>query len=94
MIDIKTAQWLDNPEMKRYLRPETLFAVKHFESYLSENSISLPASSDNLEARVKNALKELREFTAQGTIDTGKMESFIQHLCKKHKVPKEELTND
>lgn len=36
VIDIKTEQWLNNPDMAKYLRPETLFKPSHFESYLNE----------------------------------------------------------
>ncbi|OOR18132.1 conserved phage C-terminal domain-containing protein [Bacillus mycoides] len=35
VIDIKTAQWLNDSHMSQYLRPETLFGTK-FESYLNE----------------------------------------------------------
>lgn len=35
VIDIKTAKWNNDPKMKDYLRPETLFGSK-FESYLNE----------------------------------------------------------
>ncbi|WP_158282165.1 conserved phage C-terminal domain-containing protein [Salipaludibacillus keqinensis] len=35
VIDQKTTQWLDVPEMNKYLRPETLFGTK-FEAYLNE----------------------------------------------------------
>lgn len=35
VIDIKAAQWLNNPDMNGYLRPITLFSNK-FESYLNE----------------------------------------------------------
>lgn len=38
VIDVKTAQWMDNPKMNKYLRPETLFGNK-FESYLNEHTI-------------------------------------------------------
>lgn len=34
VIDIKTKQWLGDPKMEQYLRPETLFGTK-FESYLN-----------------------------------------------------------
>lgn len=37
VIDIKTAQWLADPKMSVYLRPETLFGTK-FEGYLNEQS--------------------------------------------------------
>lgn len=47
VIDIKTSQWVNNPEMNKYLRPETLFGNK-FESYLNENSIAADIeTSDN-----------------------------------------------
>lgn len=36
VIDVKTAQWLHNPEMNAYLRPSTLFAPSNFENYLNE----------------------------------------------------------
>ncbi len=36
IIDNKVKQWLGT-ENDKYLRPETLFAAKHFDSYLNEN---------------------------------------------------------
>ena len=38
VIQKKAHQWLDDPKMNTYLRPATLFAEKHFESYLNEKS--------------------------------------------------------
>lgn len=38
VIDNKAEQWLGSPEMAKYLRPETLFSAKHFESYLNEGA--------------------------------------------------------
>ena len=35
VIDIKAAEWKDT-DMENYLRPETLFAPSHFESYLNQ----------------------------------------------------------
>lgn len=35
VIDMKTEEWKDNPDMSKYLRPETLFGTK-FESYLQQ----------------------------------------------------------
>ena len=40
VIDNKSAQWKDNAKMRTYLRPETLFAAEHFESYLNEGNIN------------------------------------------------------
>ena len=41
VIDNKTAQWLHDPEMSKYLRPVTLFGTK-FESYLNEKVRTTP----------------------------------------------------
>ncbi len=38
VIDKKCAEWLGDKEMDQYLRPETLFAAKHFESYLNQKT--------------------------------------------------------
>ena len=37
VIDIKTEEWLNDPFMSKFLRPETLFGTK-FESYLNQKS--------------------------------------------------------
>ena len=39
VIDIKTAEWINNPIWCNYLRPETLFGTK-FESYLNQKSVN------------------------------------------------------
>lgn len=40
VIDNKSAQWKNDAKMRTYLRPETLFAAEHFESYLNERNIN------------------------------------------------------
>jgi uncharacterized phage protein (TIGR02220 family) len=45
VIDKRTAKWGNDPKMREYLRPETLFAPKHFESYLNDDTgTSAPGS--------------------------------------------------
>lgn len=44
VIDTKSAQWLEDPKMKTYLRPETLFGNK-FESYLNETLEEEPVTN-------------------------------------------------
>ena len=39
VIDKKTSEWLNDAEMNKYLRPETLFGTK-FESYLNQETIT------------------------------------------------------
>lgn len=36
VIDFKTEKWGNDERMREYLRPQTLFAPSHFESYLNE----------------------------------------------------------
>jgi len=36
VIDTKTAQWLDDSKMRKFLRPSTLFRQGNFEDYLNE----------------------------------------------------------
>ena len=45
VIDTKTSQWLNDPKMKKFLRPETLFGTK-FEGYLNEVGITQPTKKD------------------------------------------------
>src|SRR5690606_6037083 len=47
VIDAKVKDWKNNPDMSRYLRPETLFGTK-FEGYLNE----LPATKKQEETEV------------------------------------------
>ena len=46
VIDIKADEWLGNKDMKKYLRPETLFGTK-FESYLNQQTISQKEQTDD-----------------------------------------------
>ena len=45
VIQRKVRDWRGDPKMAKYLRPETLFAARHFESYLGE----APATSNDEE---------------------------------------------
>ena len=46
VIDIKVGQWLGDPKMDAYLRPDTLFAQSNFESYLNERIILTRAQAE------------------------------------------------
>lgn len=46
VIDIKVRQWIDDPKMNKFLRPETLFGTK-FESYLNERPIKQAQQIDD-----------------------------------------------
>ena len=62
VIDVKCTQWLNDPNMKKYLRPETLFTASHFESYLNEY-VEPPRSkySDALERMNKHMEEKQKE---------------------------------
>jgi len=45
VIATKTSQWLNDPKMKKFLRPETLFGTK-FEGYLNEVGVTQPTKKD------------------------------------------------
>ena len=47
VIDVKAAEWLHKKEMRKYLRPQTLFGPK-FEAYLNE----APDGSDQPQRKV------------------------------------------
>ncbi|WP_158232537.1 conserved phage C-terminal domain-containing protein [Sporosarcina sp. P13] len=44
VINIKTAQWLNDPTFCMYLRPSTLFSSTKFESYLNEVTLEVPVN--------------------------------------------------
>ncbi|SUO76256.1 DnaD domain-containing protein [Streptococcus pyogenes] len=46
VIDVKTADWKNNPEFSKYLRPETLFGSK-FDSYLNQKFKYIRADSED-----------------------------------------------
>lgn len=45
VIDKKTMEWKNDQQMRRYLRPNTLFSNKHFEEYLNQ-PVCTPKSQD------------------------------------------------
>ncbi|WP_156009637.1 phage replisome organizer N-terminal domain-containing protein [Streptococcus ruminantium] len=49
VIDTKVAQWKNNTEMAKYLRPKTLFSPSNFDSYLNEMPKRVQTEQDNIE---------------------------------------------
>lgn len=68
VIDIKSAQWKGDKKMSAYLRPETLFAASHFESYLNEGrrlappEEKYPGLRERLAAETRKNLSDNRDF--------------------------------
>ncbi len=48
VIDTKHAEWSDNPDMCRYLRPQTLFKPSHFENYLNQKNVQGTGSAGGI----------------------------------------------
>lgn len=49
VIDTKVAKWGHDAKMKDYIRPQTLFAPSHFESYLNED-VSTPYMHEEIKS--------------------------------------------
>ena len=68
VIDNKSAQWKNDAKMRTYLRPETLFAAEHFESYLNEGNINgsgvQEVSRTNEEQRNAEIDEQIRRINA------------------------------
>lgn len=47
MIEFKRRQWKDNPKMKRYIRPKTLFSSDHFEEYIRESKEEAESNAEH-----------------------------------------------
>jgi uncharacterized phage protein (TIGR02220 family) len=53
VIDIKTEEWLKNDEMRKYLRPETLFGNK-FEGYLNQGEMINAKNKQSDKAKINS----------------------------------------
>lgn len=57
VIDKKTAEWINDPKMAKYLRPETLFGTK-FESYLNQPAPKGKSKADKVKERYLKAIEK------------------------------------
>lgn len=80
VIDVKCAEWLEDPENKKYLRPSTLFRASNFERYLDEfQNIDTSATGQNV-----NVISSQQE----------EAKKVLRQLYKKHRnIWKEKYTN-
>lgn len=63
VIDHKTEKWGNDERMREYLRPQTLFAPSHFESYLNEANRPRPSNpSDDFVARNTGGMAKNNKF--------------------------------
>jgi len=58
VIDHKASDWLDNPDMRKYLQPSTLFSAKHFGNYLDSAKSPVPNEMANAFDDAKKLLED------------------------------------
>ena len=58
IIDIKVKSWGNDQKMRAFLRPETLFAASHFESYLNEAIAEKPVAQKQYSGLSERLAKE------------------------------------
>lgn len=64
VIDIKVADWLNDPKMAKYLQPSTLFGVK-FENYLNQKIVQ-PTQWRTEAERIANRMAVIDSWVQQG----------------------------
>lgn len=76
VIDIKVSKWKNDPKMKDYIRPETLFGTK-FEGYLNE----APQKKEEKPTKEDKPLSELNEDEWHDYYEQGKitMEDYYKY---------------
>jgi uncharacterized phage protein (TIGR02220 family) len=85
VIDIKTDQWLGDPKMTSYLRPDTLFRPTKFDGYLQEAKRSkILAKSE------KQKIKERRYKIAAGILRESGQEACLRY-CLDNKIDAEDF---
>lgn len=61
VIDNKTAEWLHNPKMQAYLRPDTLFGTK-FDSYLNQQIVADNKPSIEINPKQREGMVDVIEW--------------------------------
>lgn len=85
VIDIKSAQWKDDPKMDKFLRPSTLFRPSNFESYLQEkhNLKKVRAGDFELSSETEKQIDEFQKD--QRLMQNMTFEQKTQYLLGKKK---------
>ena len=85
VVTFKAGKWKDT-EMKEYLRPNTLFALSHFDNYLQEAKEGLPEPQKKKEeSSAKEEKRKVDPIDEQ--IHRGKL--FLEKFPDNEKVRKE-----
>lgn len=81
VIDIKYSQWHNNPEMKKYLRPATLFGTK-FETYLNEELVGKDLRDYNAMEPMKQRLREDKKNTEEEKTEWDELNRLVADMKK------------
>lgn len=70
VIGHKAREWLNDPKMRAYLRPETLFCEKHFEGYVNAANLAIQNQTTVTTTTAKNG-KSAFKFNIAETLADG-----------------------
>ncbi len=63
VINRKCLEWLDNPEMRQYLRPSTLFNAEKFNTYVGQLDSPLPTKSSSKNQASRHTGFDEKDYT-------------------------------
>lgn len=89
VIDIKTAEWLDDANMSQYLRPETLFGTK-FESYLNQKQAVKRVNAQNNWAKSPVKFEEMPNWNSRSTGSDPSRKAEIEKMMNEFFTDNEE----
>lgn len=89
VIDIKTAEWLNDANMSQYLRPETLFGTK-FESYLNQKQAVRRVNPQSNWDKSPIKHEEMPNWNAQSTESDPSRKAEIEKMMEEFFTDNEE----
>ena len=89
VIDIKTAEWLDDANMSQYLRPETLFGTK-FESYLNQKQAVKRVNAQNNWVKSPVKHEEMPNWNSRSTGSDPSRKAEIEKMMEEFFIDNEE----
>lgn len=89
VIDIKTAEWLDDANMSQYLRPETLFGTK-FESYLNQKQAVKRVNAQNNWVKSPVKHEEMPNWNSRSTGSDPSRKAEIEKMMNEFFTDNEE----
>lgn len=84
VIDKKVAEWINNPEMSKYLRPTTLFGPK-FESYLNQKAVNPMQYQKYGTKRVEKGTDwSKHQASTETNVSSDDLKNFFRNFEEKH----------